>query len=160
MKPSIEVIVVSDRVHEGQMEDVSGKTAKKMIEDRGLSVDAIHVIPNSYRELIRILRESKSRVLIFIGGTGPGPRDLTVDVVSSLAWRHIPGFGELFRTKSFEVKGYRGILSRSELFILHDGKVVACLPGSPEAVELGVNILLSIIQHLLEEVDRYEGSHG
>jgi molybdenum cofactor biosynthesis protein B len=83
-----------------------------------------------------------------------------VDVVSQVAWRHLPGFGELFRAKSFEVKGFRGILTRSELFILPDGRIAVCLPGSPGAVELGLNILLNIIDHLVEEVDRFEGQHN
>ncbi|MGB9827105.1 MAG: MogA/MoaB family molybdenum cofactor biosynthesis protein [Thermosphaera sp.] len=159
MPVSVDIIVVSDRVYEGLAEDTSGSVARRIVERKGYNVENFMVIPNSHRELLRVLRNAKSRVIIFIGGTGPGPRDITVDVVSQVAWRHLPGFGEIFRAKSFEVKGYRGVLTRSELFILHDGRIVVCLPGSPEAVELGVNILLNILEHLVEEVDRFEGVH-
>ncbi|MFZ8791222.1 MAG: MogA/MoaB family molybdenum cofactor biosynthesis protein [Thermosphaera aggregans] len=160
MSISVSIIVVSDRVHEGLAEDASGSLAKRMVEEKGFFVEEFTAIPNSHRELLRVVRTSKSRLIIFIGGTGPGPRDITVDVVSQVAWRHLPGFGELFRAKSFEVKGFRGILTRSELFILPDGRIAVCLPGSPGSVELGLNILLNIIEHLVEEVDRFEGQHN
>ncbi|WP_448577201.1 MogA/MoaB family molybdenum cofactor biosynthesis protein [Thermosphaera sp.] len=159
MTVPVNIVVVSDRVYEGLAEDASGSLAKRIVEEKGFKVERFTVIPNSHREILRVLRSANSRVLIFIGGTGPGPRDITVDVISQVAWRHLPGFGELFRAKSFEAKGYRGVLTRSELFILHDGKIAVCLPGSPEAVELGLNILLNMIEHLVEEVDRFEGLH-
>lgn len=155
----IEIVVVSDRVASGEATDESGALAKRTFEQLGYSVDSIKYIGNSYRDIVRVVRESRSRVLVFIGGTGPSPRDITVDVVESLAWRKLPGFGELFRLKSFESVGISAIISRSELFILPDGKVAVVLPGSKNAVEVGISILKDVLNHLLEEVDRYEGPH-
>jgi len=153
-------VVVSDRVYYGEATDVSGVRAREILASKGYVVNALTTIPNNPREILRILRSDRdSRVFVFIGGTGLSPRDITVDTLESVAWRRIPGFGELFRLKSFEKKGYRGLLSRSEAFVLADGRVAVALPGSPEAVELGLEILLGMIDHLLEEVERFEGSH-
>ncbi|MGC8679606.1 MAG: MogA/MoaB family molybdenum cofactor biosynthesis protein [Fervidicoccaceae archaeon] len=155
----IEIVVVSDRVVSGEAKDESGIVAKENLEKFGFKVDAMKYIGNSYRDIVRVIRESESRVILFIGGTGPSPRDITVDVIESLAWRKLPGFGELFRMKSFESIGYNAIISRSELFILPDGKITVVLPGSKNAVELGISILKEFLSHLLEEVERFEGPH-
>lgn len=160
VKPVFHIIVVSDHVYEGLEEDVSGEEARKTIESRGYRVLGKTVIPNKYREIIRVIRETReANTLLFLGGTGPSPRDITVDVLESIAWRKIPGFGEYFRLRSFEEIGYRGLLSRSELYILNDGRIAVALPGSTGAVKLGLEILLNVIEHLLEETTRFEGKH-
>ena len=160
VKPVFHIIVVSDRVYEGEAVDESGEKAREIIESRGYMVSGKTIVPNRYREILRaIWGDHKSNVLLFIGGTGPSPRDITVDVIESIAWRKVPGFGEFFRLKSFEKIGYRGLLSRSEAYVLGDGRVAVVLPGSIDAVVLGLEILLNMIEHLLEETTRFEGPH-
>jgi len=153
------VVVVSDRVAAGEAIDESGEVAVDYITSRGYRVLGKIVVGNNYREIVRAIRVSTGRVIVMIGGTGPSPRDVTVDVVESLAWRSLPGFGEVFRRKSYESIGARAILSRAGLYVLHDGKIVAVLPGSPHALRTGLDILLEIVEHLVEEVDRFEGAH-
>ena len=157
---SFKIVVVSDQVYEGKKRDVSGSIAERIIVSRGYNVCGKTVIPNSYKEIVRAIRSSnRCDVFLFIGGTGASPRDITVDVVRSLAWRHIPGYGEYFRLRSVNRTGLHGILSRAELYVLGDGRIAVVLPGSPDAVELGLEILFGIVEHLVEEVKRYEGPH-
>ncbi|MEM0112433.1 MAG: molybdopterin-binding protein [Fervidicoccaceae archaeon] len=151
--------MVSDRVASGEAKDESGLLAKNILESSGYTVSTIKYISNSFREILRATREARDKVLIYIGGTGPSPRDITVDVLESLAWRKLPGFGEFFRMRSLESAGYSALISRSELFILPDGKIAVVLPGSSNAVETGLDILKRILDHLLEEVERFEGPH-
>ncbi|MCY0868598.1 MAG: MogA/MoaB family molybdenum cofactor biosynthesis protein [Desulfurococcus sp.] len=153
------VVVVSDRVARGEAVDTSGEKAVEYLSGRGYRVTGKTVVGNSYREILKAIREVKGRVLVLIGGTGPSPRDITVDVVESIAWRELPGFGEAFRRASFESIGARAIITRTGLYILHDGRVIVVLPGSPQAVETGLKILLDVINHVIEEVDRFEGPH-
>ncbi len=155
------VIVVSDAVYEGHKRDVSGEVAREILSSRGYQVAAKIVVPNKYREILRAINElaGKTDFIIAIGGTGPSPRDITVDVVESVAWRKIPGFGEIFRLKSYEEIGMRGAISRAELYILANGTPVAVTPGSTTAVKLALNLLLEVIDHLVEESHRYEGQH-
>lgn len=161
MKPVFHVIVVSDNVYMGLKEDISGELVVKRLEEKGYKVNGKTIVPNRYREILRAVNKAaeKSDAIILVGGTGPSPRDITVDVVEAISWRKIPGFGELFRLKSYQQIGYRGILSRAELYLLHSGVAVAVLPGSIKAVELGIEILSGIISHLIEEAKRYEGEH-
>ena len=153
------VLVVSDSVFEGRTSDVSGEFAVRALASRGF--DAVKVItPNKPTEILKSIRESPdARLIIVIGGTGPSPRDITVDTVESLAWRSFPGFGEEFRRRSVERVGLRAILSRAGLYETFDGRVIAVLPGSLDGVEVGLSILLEITQHLLEEAQRTEGLH-
>ncbi len=156
------VIVVSDTVYEGRKRDVSGEVAREVISSKGYQVAAKIVVPNRYREILRAINElvRKADFIIAIGGTGPSPRDITVDVVESVAWRKIPGFGEIFRLKSYEEIGMRGAISRAELYILANGTPVAVIPGSVAAVKLALSLLLEVIDHLVEESHRYEGQHS
>ncbi len=154
------VVVVSDRVYSGEAEDVSGARAVEIIRDKNYVVEDKIVVPNRFRDILKIIQSYRDvDVIVFIGGTGPSPRDVTVDAIESIAWRWIPGFGEYFRSESFKQIGYRGLLSRSELFLLGDGRAVLVLPGSPDAVVLGLNIFLEIVDHLLEEARRFEKPH-
>ncbi|MEM2025169.1 MAG: molybdopterin-binding protein [Desulfurococcaceae archaeon] len=153
------VIVVSDRIAEGTGVDVSGEESLRELREKGLCVGGKRVVQNSYREILRAIREVNERVLVLIGGTGPSPRDITADVVSDIAWRCLPGFGELFRYLSYREVGARAAITRANLCILHDGKIVVALPGSKDGALLGVNLLVQVVDHLVEEVDRFEAPH-
>ncbi len=160
MTISFYVVVVSDQVFKGKKNDISGEKACEAIASKGYVVKDKIIVPNKFREVIRtIYRLKDADVIVFIGGTGLGPRDLTIDVIESIAWRKIPGFGEFFRLKSYEEIGYRGLLSRAEAYVLGDGRVVVVLPGSPNAVSLGLEIFLNMVEHLVEETRRFEGPH-
>jgi len=154
------IIVVSDRVYGGKALDESGEHAVELVRKHGYVVDRKIIIPNRYREILKAIQETiDSNIVVLIGGTGPSPRDITIDLLEDIAWRKIPGFGEYFRRRSFEETGYRGLLSRSELYILYDGRVAVALPGSRSGVETGLDIFLNMVEHLVEEIHRFEGVH-
>jgi molybdenum cofactor biosynthesis protein B len=156
-----EVVVVSDTIYQDRSKDVSGIKASEIINSKGYKVRDLVYIPNNFKEIVRIIMNIPEDVdvVVFIGGTGPSPRDITIDVIDSMAWRKLPGFGELFRRISHETEGIKAILSRAELYITSNGKILVALPGSPKAIEIGLNLLLSIIEHLVEEIKRFEGVH-
>jgi molybdenum cofactor biosynthesis protein B len=52
-------------------------------------------------------------VILTTGGTGITRRDITPEIVESLATKLIPGFGELFRMQSFKSIGTSTIQSRA-----------------------------------------------
>jgi len=53
--------------------------------------------------------------------------------------KDMPGFGELFRLKSIEQVGNSIMLTRAIAGVAR-GKVIFCLPGSPNAVKLALNL--------------------
>jgi len=88
--------------------------------------------------------------LIITGGTGLSPRDLTIESVSPFLQKNIPGFGELFRKISFDKIGSPAMLSRA-LAGSSNGKLIFCLPGSPDAVETAMTrLILPEIGHMLK----------
>jgi molybdenum cofactor biosynthesis protein B len=103
--------------------------------------------------LVRATRD-ESRAVIFTGGTGVAPRDVTPDTLEPLLERVIPGFGELFRLLSYEDIGSAAILSRA-LAGLRQGRVVFVIPGSRGAVRLAMEkLILPELGHLAAEAEK------
>ncbi len=72
-------------------------------------------------------------VIITTGGTGLTGRDITPEVIDEIADKHIPGFGEVFRTLSLKTVGTSSIQSRA-CAVLAKGKYIFALPGSSGGV--------------------------
>ena len=80
--------------------------------------------------------------VILTGGTGVAPRDVTYEAVQDLLEKRLDGFGELFRSLSYEQIGAAAMLSRAIAGIVGQ-TVIFALPGSSKAVELGVERLIA-----------------
>ena len=80
------------------------------------------------------LKKKKIDVIITTGGTGLTGRDITPEAIDEIADKHIPGFGEVFRTISLKTVGTSSIQSRA-CAVLSNGKYVFALPGSSGGVK-------------------------
>ena len=80
------------------------------------------------------LRKKNLDVIITTGGTGLTGRDITPEAIDDIADKHIPGFGEVFRTISLETVGTSSIQSRA-CAVLAKGKYIFALPGSSGGVK-------------------------
>lgn len=81
-------------------------------------------------------------VVITTGGTGLTGRDGTPEAVMPLLDKQIEGFGELFRSLSFEEIGTSTLQSRA-LAGVANGTYVFCLPGSTGACATGWDRILA-----------------
>ena len=93
-------------------------------------------------------------VAIFSGGTGITPTDVTIETVSPFFEKTLPGFGEFFRRISFDRVGSAAVLSRAVAGVAK-GKALFCIPGSPDAVRVAVEMLIlpespHIVKHARE----------
>ena len=79
------------------------------------------------------LKKKKIDVIITTGGTGLTGRDITPEAINEIADKHIPGFGEVFRTLSLKTVGASSIQSRA-CAVLAKGKYIFALPGSSGGV--------------------------
>ena len=79
------------------------------------------------------LKKKKVDIIITTGGTGLTGRDITPEALDDIADKHIPGFGEVFRTVSLQTVGTSSIQSRA-CAILANGKYIFSLPGSSGGV--------------------------
>jgi molybdenum cofactor biosynthesis protein B len=104
---------------------------------------AIHeVIAGAQRENID--------AIVFTGGTGIAPRDVTYEAVAAKLDKTLDGFGEAFRRLSWDEIGPRAILSRATAGTI--GKMlVFLLPGSTKAVRLGAKQLIApVLAHAVD----------
>ncbi len=93
-------------------------------------------------------------IVIFSGGTGITPTDITIETVSPFFEKTLPGFGEFFRRLSFDRVGSAAVLSRAVAGVAK-GKALFCIPGSPDAVRVAVEMLIlpeapHIVKHARE----------
>ena len=91
---------------------------------------------------------------IFCGGTGITPTDITIETATPFFEKVLPGFGEIFRRLSYEKVGSVAIMSRAVAGVVN-GKALFCIPGSPDAVKISVELLISteaphIVKHARE----------
>lgn len=144
------VLTVSDSRSEAT--DTSGRLIQRLLNEAGhhrLDYEVVKNEPWRIQAGVRRFLQGAAQCLIVTGGTGAGQRDLTIETVTPLLEKVLPGFGELFRWLSYGEVGSAAMLSRA-LCGVSRGKVVCCLPGSEEAVRLALSkVLLPELPHLI-----------
>ena len=125
--------------------DTGGALVEDMLVAAGQQVLGRRIVPDEPEAIRNALTESLgtegARAVIFTGGTGIAPRDVTPDTIEPTLERVIPGFGELFRMLSYEDIGSAALLSRA-VAGLCEGKVIFVIPGSRGAVRLALEKLI------------------
>jgi len=147
------VITVSDT--RDLQTDTGGRLVEEMLIAAGRTVTGRRIVkddPAAIRDaLAAAIADPRVRAVVFTGGTGVAPRDVTPDTLEPELERVIPGFGELFRMLSYEDIGSAALLSRA-LAGLRGGKVVFVIPGSRGAVRLAMEkLILPELGHLAGE---------
>jgi len=130
--------------------DDSGDKAVERVKAAGHDV-VFKKIVNDDPQMIRdevqnTVSQQETDVLVFNGGTGLSPRDVTIEAVSPILDKTLDGFGEIFRHVGYRKIGAAAILSRA-LAGTVKGRIVICLPGSPHAVETGLELILDELPH-------------
>ncbi len=123
--------------------DESGKLIRDLLQRTGHSV-LFYVVVKDESKLIADAVEQASwtcEAIVTNGGTGIGKRDVTIPTLLPTFERTLPGFGELFRFLSYEKIGGAAMLSGALAGVYH-GRLVFCLPGSPDACRLAIEKLI------------------
>jgi molybdenum cofactor biosynthesis protein B len=139
-------------------DDTSGNAIVSLLSAGGHHVAGRAIVrddPAAIREaILKQLADPAAQVIISTGGTGITSRDSTYEVVVNLMDKRLDGFGELFRVLSFEEIGAAAMMSRACAGTA-DGKILLCLPGSENAVRLGMTrLILPELGHLVRELSR------
>lgn len=131
-------------------EDLSGKIILEMIKASGCEA-GYQLLPDGIEPIREAVTKSKADAVVICGGTGLTHLDLTLEAVEPLFEKTLPGFGEIFRWRSLEVVGTKAMLTRAAAGI-HHGKPIFCIPGSPNAARLGMELILAEIGHILKHI--------
>lgn len=148
------VITLSDS-RKSEKLDLSGKIISDEIESR-YTLKSKRLIPDEKEELVKSIDEMVFEgidVILTTGGTGLDTRDITVETVESLFEKKIDGFGELFRSKSFEEIGSGALLSRATAGV-YKKTLIFSMPGSPNAVKTALNIIIDELPHFVHHVKK------
>lgn len=149
------VITLSDRASKGEYEDLSGPQISLLVQQylstHNISSTITRVlIPDDADELREIINVSGSNfhMIITTGGTGIGPRDITVETIKPLLTKEIPGIMEYIRVK-YGAEKPNALLSRGVAGLI-GGTLVFTLPGSVKAVNEYMDEILKILLHTLQ----------
>jgi molybdenum cofactor biosynthesis protein B len=134
--------------------DQSGDLVVEKLKNNGHRVTVRRIVPDDrdviQKNLMRLLRSRKVDAIITCGGTGVGPRDLTIKAVKPLLDKEIQGFGEIFRHLSYEEIGSAAVLTNALAGVVK-GKAIFCIPGSPQGASLAVDkLILPEAGHILK----------
>ena len=151
----VTVVTVSDRSARGERVDASGPHAAEILSDAGYDVSAT-LVPDGEESVASAIRAAIAQgalVVLTSGGTGIGPRDLTPEGTRPLLTRELPGIAEELRRHGAS-NNRMAVLSRGLAGIAGDspGALVVNLPGSVKAVEEGLEVLLPLIPHIVEQL--------
>jgi len=131
--------------------DESGMKAVEMLSKLGHEVEYLGVVNDDVwmirTAVVKALDEPFDAVVV-TGGTGVSPRDVTVEALKPLLDKELEGWGEIFRLESFKTVGAAAALSRTFAGVAR-GKLVMALPGSPEAVELALELFGGEMPHVV-----------
>ena len=150
------VVTVSDTRTEAT--DTGGRAIVDLLTAAGHRIVGRSLVrddPEQLRDAIgRQLANPDVQVIVTTGGTGVTSRDCTYEAVSSMLWKRLDGFGELFRMLSYQQIGSGAMLSRALAGVVA-GRVIVALPGSEAAVRLAVEkLLIPELGHLVREATR------
>jgi molybdenum cofactor biosynthesis protein B len=145
LKPlRVAVLTVSDTRNEAT--DKSGALLVERLRAAGHVLAAKAIVRDDIYAIRAIvsawIADSQVEVVITTGGTGLTGRDGTPEAVSVLLDKEIDGFGELFRTISYEEIGASSLQSRAVAGVAN-ATYIFCLPGSSGACATGWDKLIA-----------------
>ena len=143
------VIVCSDTISAGKKEDKAGKAIIKKLKECEVSIGEYTIIPDE-KDIIAEKAITNSQkdfdLIIFTGGTGLSPRDVTPETLTPLFERQIPGIEEAIRSYGQTRTPY-AMLSRSAAGIINNTLVLA-LPGSTKGAEESMEAIFPAVLHI------------
>ncbi len=147
------VIVCSDSISEGNKEDRAGKAIIGKLQSCNVEISDYIIIPDEedvISEKLNACVAKNLNLVIFTGGTGLSPRDVTPETIEPLLQKRIPGIEEAIRFYGQQRTPY-AMLSRSVVGLINDTLVMA-LPGSTRGVAESMDAVFPHLLHIFEVI--------
>ena len=158
-RPRIAILVVSDSITEGKATDRSGQVLKEGFERSGCPVETVKIVadePTDIAGAVDAWVKEGIELVVTSGGTGLGPRDVTVETLLPKLTRRLPGVEQaLFQWGQGKTR--TAMLSRLAAGTIGSSLVI-CLPGSTGAARDSLEVLVPELFHAFEMIQG--GGHG
>src|SRR3954452_16308935 len=160
------VVVVDDRVSNGEHVDSIGPLVRELLEEARLVVDGVVVVPGdtvAIRNALNTAVIGGVDLVVTVGGTGVSPRDVTADATAGVLDRPIPGIGEAIPARGVGAGGGARRAARRAagavdaglsrgLVGLSGSTLLATLAPSRAAIRDGMATLTPLVAHVITEL--------
>lgn len=148
------VLTISDRCSQGVATDTAGPAVVALLRQHWPEVLVeMALVPDEEEQIVaRLVRwcDTDAALILTVGGTGLGSRDITPEATHRVLDREAPGLAEAMRAKGAEMNPYawlsRGVAG------LRGKTLIVNLPGSRRAAEESLLAILLLVRHGLEIV--------
>jgi len=148
------VLTISDKGAKGLREDESGEIILRMLEEFGLTVVKMEIIPDDRQQiadtLIMWVDKDGLSLIITSGGTGLSPTDVTPQAMEQVIDFQVPGLAEAMRAASLK-KTPHAMISRAMAGVRNSSLIIN-LPGSPRGAEENLSVVLPALDHGLSKL--------
>jgi len=142
------VVVCSDTIAAGTNQDKTGQTIINKLQQYNLTA-SLEIVPDDYAVMqakAKQLSDEGYDLVLFAGGTGLSPKDITPEAITPLLDREIPGIMEQARHYGQQRTPY-AMLSRGVAGFIQNSLVIT-LPGSPRGSEETIDALFPYVLHV------------
>jgi molybdopterin adenylyltransferase len=148
----VAILTISDSVSRGKREDRSGQAIADHCAKLGWEVTSRGVLADEQEQIAGRLTELADSggvdLILTVGGTGLGPRDVTPEATLRTAERLVPGLGERMRAAGSSTNPH-SILSRSQ-GACRGRTLILNLPGSPRGAVESFAVVADVLPHAIE----------
>lgn len=146
------VVVVDDRA--GGHPDRIGPLVTELLEEEGFLVGGVVGVASEESEVRKALETAVVGgfdLVVTVGGTGVGPRDITPEVTEEILDQRLPGIAEALRSSGLTAGAVDSIVSRGHVGV-SGSTVVANLAPSRAAIRDGMATLCPLVSYVVAQI--------